>query len=73
MPFIPGCTVSSCKLDVKHLVNKIDVDAAMMVYNYSKHQADTLIFSLNSGLIARQCADKQQNRFGSKGIGRSSG
>jgi ABC-type transport system involved in multi-copper enzyme maturation permease subunit len=49
--YFPRVTVSSCKLDVKHLANKIDADARMMVYNHSQQQADTLIFSLNSGLI----------------------
>jgi ABC-type transport system involved in multi-copper enzyme maturation permease subunit len=49
----PRVMVRSCKLDVKHLATKITVDARLMVYNYSKHRADTLIFSLNSGLILK--------------------
>jgi hypothetical protein len=49
--FYPRVTVRSCKLDVKHLGNKIEADARMKVYNDTKQTADTFIFSLNSGLI----------------------
>lgn len=52
--FYPRVTVRSCKLDLEHKVNKIAVGARMMVYNHSDRRVDTLIFSLNSGLILNE-------------------
>lgn len=46
----PRVTVKDCKLQVEHKVNKIAVDARMRVVNHSDLKADTIIFSLNSGL-----------------------
>ncbi len=60
----PRVAVKHCKLEVVHKVNKIEVNAGMIVYNLSKRRIDTLIFSLNSGLILHKVmVNKEQAGF----------
>ncbi|HJZ40863.1 MAG TPA: hypothetical protein VJ203_10890 [Bacteroidales bacterium] len=44
-------TVSNCMLDLRHEGKEIAADALLTVHNRNKHPVDTMIFSLNPGLL----------------------
>jgi hypothetical protein len=60
----PRVTVTSCRLNLEHRGNIIFANAQLVVFNPSEIPADTLIFSLNSGLeLQRVTVETEKVRF----------